>query len=65
MMSSTTPVEMPVSMTGALAHDVYGRILAPKSTPGERMRMFKWCAVVVGAVSVLLGMQVEQLQKDC
>ena len=51
-----------VSMTGALAHDVYGRILNPKSTPGERMRMFKWCAVVVGTVSVLLGMQVEQLQ---
>ena len=51
-----------VSMTGALAHDVYGRILNPKSTPAERMRMFKWCAVVVGTVSVLLGMQVEQLQ---
>jgi Na+(H+)/acetate symporter ActP len=51
-----------VSMTGALAHDVYGRILNPKSTPGERMRMFKWCAVVVGAVAVVLGMQVEQLQ---
>ena len=51
-----------VSMTGALAHDVYGRILNPKSTPGERMRMFKWCAVLVGTVSVILGMQVEQLQ---
>ena len=51
-----------VSMTGALAHDVYGRILSPKSTPGERMRMFKWCAVLVGTVSVILGMQVEQLQ---
>ncbi|MDB6033563.1 MAG: actP [Verrucomicrobiales bacterium] len=51
-----------VSMTGALAHDVYGRILRPKSTPVERMRMFKWCAVIVGAVAVLLGMQVEPLQ---
>jgi cation/acetate symporter len=51
-----------VSMTGALAHDVYGRILRPKSTPEERMRMFKWCAVIIGAVSVLLGMQVEPLQ---
>jgi cation/acetate symporter len=51
-----------VSMTGALAHDVYGRILRPKSTPEERMRMFKWCAVIVGAVAVLLGMQVEPLQ---
>ncbi|HAM70289.1 MAG TPA: cation acetate symporter [Verrucomicrobiales bacterium] len=51
-----------VSMTGALAHDVYGRMIHPGSTPGERMRMFKWCAVAVGGVSILLGMQVEQLQ---
>ena len=50
-----------VSMTGALAHDVYGRMLRPKSTPEERMRMFKWCAILVGGVSVLLGSQVEQL----
>src|SRR4051794_35072320 len=51
-----------VSMTGALAHDVYGRILRPKSTPQDRMRMFKWCAVLIGVVAVVLGMQVEQLQ---
>jgi cation/acetate symporter len=51
-----------VSMTGALAHDVYGRMLRPKSTPEQRMRMFKWCAVLVGGVSVLLGSQVEQLE---
>ncbi len=50
-----------VSMTGALAHDVYGRILRPASTPDERMRMFKWCAILVGGVSVLLGSQVELL----
>ena len=50
-----------VSMTGALAHDVYGRILRPKSTPAERLRAFKFAAVLVGAVAVLLGMQVEQL----
>src|SRR3954466_2464048 len=30
-----------VSMTGALAHDVYGRMLRPKSTPEQRMRMFR------------------------
>ncbi|HYG33699.1 MAG TPA: cation acetate symporter, partial [Clostridia bacterium] len=29
-----------VSMTGALAHDVYGRMLKPHSTPEQRMRMF-------------------------
>jgi Na+(H+)/acetate symporter ActP len=51
-----------VSMTGALAHDVYGRMLNPKSTSTERMRMFKIFAVVVGAVSVALGMQVEPFQ---
>jgi cation/acetate symporter len=51
-----------VSMTGALAHDVYGRILRPNSTPQERMFMFKVSAVVIGAVAIGLGSQVEQLQ---
>ncbi len=51
-----------VSMTGALAHDVYGRMLAPKSSPAARMKAFKVCAVLVGVVSILLGTQVEQLQ---
>jgi cation/acetate symporter len=51
-----------VSMTGALAHDVYGRILRPESTPEQRLRAFKWCAVLIGAVSILLGMQVEALE---
>jgi cation/acetate symporter len=51
-----------VSMTGALAHDVYGRILRPASSPADRMRMFKWCAVLVGGVATLLGCFVEQLQ---
>lgn len=51
-----------VSMTGALAHDVYGRILRPQSTAQERMQMFKWSAVLLGAVSTLLGCFVEQLQ---
>jgi cation/acetate symporter len=51
-----------VSMTGALAHDVYGRILRPNSTAEDRMKMFKWCAVLVGGVAVLLGTQVEKLE---
>ncbi len=51
-----------VSMTGALAHDVYGRILRPESSPAERMRMFKWCAILVGAVAMLLGSFVEKLE---
>ena len=51
-----------VSMTGALAHDVYGRMLRPHATPAERMKMFKFAAIAIGGVSVLLGSQVEQLQ---
>ncbi len=51
-----------VSMTGALAHDIYGRVLRPRSTPGERMRMFKASAWLVGGVATLLGCFVEPLQ---
>jgi len=51
-----------VSMTGAMAHDVYGRMLRPKSTPDERMRMFKVFAVVLGGVAMLLGSFVEPLE---
>ena len=51
-----------VSMTGALAHDIYGRILRPTSTPEQRLYAFKWCAVLIGAASIGLGMQVEALE---
>ncbi|MBW8780715.1 MAG: cation acetate symporter [Verrucomicrobia bacterium] len=51
-----------VSMTGALAHDVYGRMLRPRATPEQRLRMFKFAAIGIGGLSVLLGSQVEQLQ---
>lgn len=51
-----------VSMTSALAHDVYGRMIRPQSTPQERMAMFKWCAIGVGGISVLLGFVVEPLE---
>src|SRR6478752_6124757 len=36
-----------VSMTGALAHDVYGRILNPKATAAQRLVAFKISAVVI------------------
>src|SRR4029077_3663667 len=49
-----------VSMTGALAHDVYGRMLKPKASPEQRMRMFKWCAAIVGGIAMLLGSRVEK-----
>lgn len=51
-----------VSMTGALAHDVYGRILRPQSSAEERMKMFKWCAILIGSVAVILGSMVEPLE---
>jgi Na+(H+)/acetate symporter ActP len=51
-----------VSMTGAMAHDVYGRMLNPRATPQQRLRAFKIAAVVIGTVAILLGMQVEPLQ---
>ncbi len=51
-----------VSMTGALAHDVYGRMLRPKSTPEQRMRMFRIGAVLLGAGAIIAGSFVEPLQ---
>ena len=51
-----------VSMTGALAHDVYGRILRPDSRPEDRLKAFKISAIIVGGVAIVLGTQVEQLQ---
>ncbi|MBI5766847.1 MAG: cation acetate symporter [Verrucomicrobia bacterium] len=51
-----------VSMTGALAHDVYGRILRPESKPQERLVAFKISAVIVGVISIVLGTGVEALQ---
>lgn len=51
-----------VSMTGALAHDVYGRMLRPAARPAERLFAFRVAAVVIGAVAIGLGSQVEQLQ---
>jgi Na+(H+)/acetate symporter ActP len=51
-----------VSMTGALAHDVYGRMLRPLSTPLQRLRAFKFCAIIVGAIAIVLGTFVERLE---
>ena len=51
-----------VSMTGALAHDVYGRMLKPTASAAERMRMFKISAVIIGVVAIGLGTMVETLE---
>lgn len=51
-----------VSMTGAVAHDIYGRMLRPQATPEQRLRMFKIAAILVGGLATLLGTQVELLE---
>jgi Na+(H+)/acetate symporter ActP len=51
-----------VSMTGAVAHDVYGRMLRPQATPQQRMRMFKVAAVFLGAGAIAAGTFVEPFQ---
>ena len=51
-----------VSMTGALAHDVYGRMLRPAANARERLLAFKVAAVLVGAVAIVLGTFVENLE---
>ena len=48
-----------VSMSGALAHDIYGKMLAPHSTQADRMKAFKVSAILCGVVSVLLGLLVQ------
>ncbi|MDX1932146.1 MAG: cation acetate symporter [Capsulimonadales bacterium] len=48
-----------VSMSGAFAHDIYGKILKPSATPNERLNAFKVAAIVVGVASMGLGLLVE------
>ncbi len=55
-----------VSMTGALAHDVYGRMLRPKATAGATDADVQMVAVlvIIGAVAIGLGSQVEHLSRS-
>jgi len=48
-----------VSVSGGMAHDIYGRILHPKATPEQRLRAFKVAAVIGGSVAMGLGLMVE------
>lgn len=48
-----------VSMSGALAHDIYGKMLRPNASQADRMKAFKVSAILCGCVSVLLGLQVK------
>ena len=48
-----------LSMSGAFAHDVYGRILRPEASVESRLRAFKLAALGVGIVSMGLGLLVQ------
>jgi Na+(H+)/acetate symporter ActP len=48
-----------VSMSGAFAHDIYGKMINPNASPENRLRAFKLAAIGVGVVSMLLGLMVE------
>lgn len=49
-----------VSMSGAMAHDIFGKIIRPDSTPKQQLIAFKFAAIVIGSISMLLGLAVEQ-----
>ena len=51
-----------VSMTGALAHDVYGRMLRPEVHAGGADDGLQGCAVIIGGVAIVLGCFVEPLE---
>ena len=48
-----------VSMSGAWAHDIYGRILQPESSSTQRISAFKVAAIVIGVISMVLGLFIE------
>ena len=48
-----------VSLTGALAHDIYGNMINPKATPTQKMSAFRVSAIIAGCTAMLLGTMVE------
>ncbi len=48
-----------VSMSGAFAHDIYGKMIRPNATIEARLKAFKYAAVGVGVISMALGLFVE------
>lgn len=48
-----------VSMSGAMAHDIYGKILRPNASSESRLKAFKFAAVGFGAAAMVLGLLVE------
>jgi Na+(H+)/acetate symporter ActP len=49
-----------VSVAGALAHDIYGRILRPVASTRERRTAFRVSAIIAGAAAIVLGLFVER-----
>ena len=49
-----------VTVAGAIAHDLYGRILWPGAGPTARQRAFQVSALLVGAAAMGLGLLVER-----
>src|SRR4051812_13417892 len=58
----TTLSGLLVSMPGALAPAGYRPMLRPKSTAEQRLRAFKFAAVLIGGVAIALGCFVEPLE---
>jgi Na+(H+)/acetate symporter ActP len=48
-----------VSVSGGMAHDIYGRILRPNASPESRLVAFKVAAAIGGTVAISLGLLVE------
>ncbi|MBE0466597.1 MAG: cation acetate symporter, partial [Candidatus Desulforudis sp.] len=48
-----------VSLTGALAHDIYGNMLNRKASPQQRINAFRTAAAVAGCGAMILGTFVE------
>lgn len=48
-----------VSMSGAFAHDIYGKIIRPGASADSRLKAFKIAAIGVGFLSIVLGLLVE------
>jgi len=48
-----------VSVSGSMAHDIYGRILRPNASPESRLVAFKVAAALGGTLAIMLGLMVE------
>jgi len=48
-----------VSVSGGMAHDIYGRILRPNASTESRLKAFKIAAMMGGVLAICLGLLVE------